>query len=158
MHAAAYAWVANHAQAYGRVVEFGGLNINGSVRALFGDATYCSIDLVEGPGVDVVADCCDVPLTDWDCVVCCEVLEHHPAPEKVIDAACRALAADGVFIMTCAGDGRAPHSAVDGGGLRPDEHYRNIAAVDLDEMLRAAGFKGWDINQQGEDLRCIAWR
>lgn len=158
MHPDAYAWVEKHAQAYARVVEFGGRNINGSVRGLFGDATYCSIDLVDGPGVDIVGDACTLPLSEWDCVICCEVLEHHPVPLDVVKAARRALTDDGVFIMTCAGPGRAPHSAADGGHLRPAEHYANIDAIELEEMLRTAGFRGWDINQQGNDMRCVAWR
>lgn len=151
MHSAAREWVAAHALP-GDVLEIGSRNINGTVRDLFpGD--YTGLDISEGPGVDVVAD-----VTEWttrkrfDVVVCCEVLEHTDAP--IIDAAHRLLRKGGTLILTAAGPGREPHSAVDGGPLRPGEWYANI---DPDE-LRVA-LSGWSevtVDVAGDDVRAVA--
>lgn len=119
---------------------------------------YLSIDPVDGPGVDVVADAATVELDGYDCVVCCEVLEHHPKPQELVEAAARALKPGGLFLMTCAGPGRAPHSAIDGGTVRPGEHYANVSPGDMDRALRDADFSTWLIDQYGPDLRCAAWR
>ena len=84
MHPEARAFVAGVARRAGArwVVELGARDLNGTVRDLFPSARgYTGVDLVAGPGVDVVADA-----ADWrprepapDLVVCCEVLEHTPA-------------------------------------------------------------------------------
>lgn len=160
MHPEAFGYVAGvvaELGPWGRVVEFGGRDVNGSVRSLFGDATYCSIDLVGGAGVDVVGDAVEVPLAGWDVVVCCEVLEHAVEPERLVVAARGALRDGGVFVVTCAGPGRAPHGA-DGGGLRPGEHYRNVAPADLHGWLVGAGFSGVSMDVQGSDVRATARR
>jgi hypothetical protein len=41
------------------------------------------------------------------------------------------------LILTCAGPGRPPHSGVDGGPLRPGEHYANPDPADLYACLVA---------------------
>jgi hypothetical protein len=46
----------------------------------------------------------------------------------------------GRIIITCAGPGRDPHSAIDGGELRPDEHYANISQQEMREALEFATF------------------
>lgn len=160
MHPEAYAYVERavglHGP-FGAVVEFGGRDVNGSVRPLFAGASYLSVDLEPGDGVDVTADAATVNVGgDWDCVVCCEVLEHAEEPERLIEAARRALRPGGLFVMTCAGEGREPHSAVDGGQPRQGEHYRNISPVELQGWL--AGWERVEIDVQGTDLRCTAWR
>ena len=96
----------------GAVLEIGGRNINGTVRPLF-DAIgpYASIDLYDGPGVDLVADVCELDPAKTarklfgkmavSCVVCCEVLEHavrplttvplgasHPEARRRVDSDC----------------------------------------------------------------------
>ncbi|MDB0050250.1 hypothetical protein N9F31_02215, partial [Pseudomonadales bacterium] len=37
------------------VLEIGSYDVNGSIRSLFNAQNYVGVDLVEGPGVDVVA-------------------------------------------------------------------------------------------------------
>ncbi len=117
---------------FGMVVEFGSLDINGSVRGLFppGQA-YLGVDLQEGPGVDLVADVRDADLPLCDLVVCCEVLEHHPDAEGIIRAAYRCMLPGGRFIATMAMHPRAPHSAIDENPIRPWEFYRNVEPGEL---------------------------
>ena len=61
MHPEAMQWVAEHATKVGspvRVMDQGGQNVNGSIRELFPTATdWTSVDMFNGEGVDVVADC-----------------------------------------------------------------------------------------------------
>lgn len=134
MHPPVMEFVAEQVAKYGpfaEVVEFGSLDINGSVRSLFPlDQTYTGIDLQEGPGVDMVAD---VRMVDLPCdlVVCCEVLEHHPDAEGIIRAAYRCLLPGGLFIATMAMHPRAPHSAIDENPIRPHEFYRNVEPGEL---------------------------
>lgn len=136
MHEAAYRFVQRHAaEALGdnvaaRVLEIGARNINGSVRPLFhGAALYVGLDVKGGPDVDVVADGATYQHEHrFDIVVCCEVLEHAEQAEAIVANAIRHLSVGGTFLMTCAGHGRPPHSAFDGGSLRGDEFYRNVTA------------------------------
>ncbi len=66
-----------------RVLEVGSLDVNGSVRQFFKDADkYIGIDLVAGPSVDKVADGHNIKKlfkrASFDCVICCETIEHDP--------------------------------------------------------------------------------
>jgi hypothetical protein len=144
MHQQAFEFVATVARAYqarGPVYEIGSRNINGSVRALFHDVgLYLGVDVASGPGVDLVADGATyappiVPRT----VVCCEVLEHTADAHKIVAQAATVLEPGGLLIITCAGEGRVPHSAWDGGPLRAGEYYRNLSFGDLERWASAAG-------------------
>jgi len=144
MHPEARAFVAGVAPRAGArwVVELGARDLNGTVRDLFPSARgYTGVDLVAGPGVDVVADAADWrPDRAPDLVVCCEVLEHTPRPEAVVRNAAAMLAPGGRLVVTAAAPPRAAHSAVDGGPLRPGEYYRNVPDDELRAWLRGAGF------------------
>ena len=163
MHEAVIEFVGRYARTTGRVLEIGSRNINGSVRSLFPAASeFIGVDPVDGPDVDVVGDGSVVDLGHgtFDIVVCTEVLEHvdDEIATGIISNAWRHLASDGVFIMTCAGPGRHAHSAIDEQPIRPWEFYRNVDAETLDGWLADAGFTRWDINPQGADMRCVAWK
>jgi SAM-dependent methyltransferase len=78
-------WVNHIVQSYlsqpGRVLEIGSMNVNGSVREYFTEATeYIGIDMQEGNGVDIVMPSTNC-ISKWgqesfDTVLCLEVLEH----------------------------------------------------------------------------------
>lgn len=131
----------------GLVLEFGGKDVNGSVRSLFPPTwPYCSIDQEPGPGVNVVADARTFKaLVPASVVVCCEVLEHCPTPDRLIANAYDNLAPKGLLILTAAADPREPHSGLDGQQLRFGESYANIAAWQLEEWLRP--FHRFEIEQ-----------
>jgi hypothetical protein len=121
---------------FGRVVEFGSQDINGSVRELFGDAEYLGIDVVPGPGVDLVADAAEWKTRrKYDCVVCCEVFEHTPRWPMILERAYEALRLKGLLILTAATDPREPHSAVDGWDLKEGEYYYNVDPLALKGQL-----------------------
>lgn len=138
------------------VIELGSRDVNGTVRALFPGATYIGVDVVEGPGVDVVCDAADYrPESPVDVVVSTEMLEHCERAAEIPAAAYRMLWDGGVFIATMAGPGRSPHGA-GGGGLPPGEFYRNIDPDELRGWLDAAGFQWVEVDQVGLDVRCMA--
>lgn len=136
------------------VVEIGSRNINGGIRDLFLDSTFVGVDLVDGPGVDIVGDATLIVLPACDLVVSTEALEHYPEPWKVIDAAHKALNAGGVFVATMAGPGRQSHSGLIEGPVQPGEHYRNIEPGELRSWLE--GWASMELDQFGADLRCWA--
>jgi len=145
-----------------QVLEFGGRNINGSVRVLFDSGVpYTSIDLVPGSGVDAVGDAVSyVPTSTPDTVICTEVLEHSPMWPVIVKRAGTLLEEDGVLILTCAGYPRAPHSSMDGHVLYPHEYeyYHNIDPMELGAVVEGAGFKEWDleVDELAGDLRLLA--
>ena len=126
-----------------RVVEIGSRNINGSVRSAFAArVTYWGCDLVNGLGVDAVCAGQDAdPPFAPDTVVCCEVLEHTPDGFDIIARAFDLLQHGGILLLTSAGIGRTPHSAVDGGPVRDGEYYNNIDESRLRYWLEVAGFE-----------------
>jgi hypothetical protein len=135
VHVQAFDFVAAHVggRAPTSVLEIGSLDINGSVRALFGPGIeYHGLDVVDGPGVDEVADAATWRAASvYDVVVSTEVLEHAPRWRDILTNAWDAVAPGGILLATCATDPRAPHSAVDGLDVRPEEYYANVAPGDV---------------------------
>lgn len=160
MHANAYAFVASALATTphpaGPVVEIGGKNINGTIRDLFPEP-YVAIDVVAGPGVDVVADGATYrPARRPAVVVCCEVLEHAAHADAICANAYRMLRPAGVFIVTTATTGRGPHSAVDGGRLRDGEFYRNVTETDARAWLARFSQLAMHFNRETADLYAVA--
>ncbi len=143
MHAEAMAFITEAAKGTERarkVLDVGGRQINGSPRHLWPQARYTVIDAIDGVDVDIVADAATwQPPTTYRVVVCAETLEHAADWEAVVRTCVRALAPGGRLIITCATDGRAPHSAIDGGGLAPGEHYANVPKAALKRVLDDVG-------------------
>jgi SAM-dependent methyltransferase len=144
------------------VLELGSRNVNGSVRDLFTGSWYLGIDVRPGPGVDVVADATTyTPPSPPDTVLCLEVLEHTADAPAILANAHRILAPGGVLLATMATHPRAPHSAFDGGGLKPGEYYRNVDLSELSDWLQAAGFAApdavrWEMDTEHGDLYVCA--
>lgn len=141
MHPEAFQFLADNAPKTAKtVLDVGGRDINGSPRNLFPGAHFTAVDPIDGPGVDVVAD-----ITKWadertfNVVICAEVLEHVKDWRAVVAACFQRVRPGGILLLTAATDGRDPHSAYDGGPVRPDEHYRNIPAAKLEAVLADVG-------------------
>jgi hypothetical protein len=162
MHAEAYDWVRQHAMPTPglRVLDIGGRDINGSTRPLFPGADWTVLDIAPGANVHIVADAATwVPEAEYDVVVCTEVFEHTPHWPQIVATAFKACAANGRLIVTMAGPGRPPHSAVDGGwSLHPGEHYANIPPERLRTILEQVGWCDVVIDQQPSpaDVRAVA--
>lgn len=162
MHAEAMEWISRHRTAAAiSVLDIGGRNINGSPRHLFPNADYTVLDIADDDGVDIVADAATwKPDRRYDVVVCAEVFEHTPHWVYIVATAWRALRKGGLFVATMAGPGRESHSAVDGGVLKPGEHYANIDPAELTTALQGGllRFGEVTVDQLGADVRCAARR
>lgn len=156
MHDAARNYIASHAKTCeGPVLEVGSRDINGGVRDLFPKTGYVGIDLRPGKGVDHAVDVRDFThKTKFATVVCCEVLEHHPEPDELIDAMADHLRKGGTLLLTAAGPDRKPHSAIDGGELRDGEFFANIDPKDLKKWL--SKFDEVELDEFGDDVRVRA--
>jgi len=161
VHPAVFDWVGKFATDTAvNVLDIGGRDVNGTCRPLFPNAArYTVIDLIQGPGVDIVGDAAEWnPTRRFDVVLCTEVFEHAVRWPEVCATAKRALAPGGVFVVTCAGPGRAPHSGFDGETVRDGEWYENVAADDLELMLRRLCFDAVQVHDRDEDVWAAGWR
>lgn len=155
----------------GRVVEWGSLNINGSVRELFPDAQeYVGVDVAEGPGVDWVGWAHDFPLEtagEFDVSVSTEMLEHDPFWEKSLDCMVKALRPGGLLVGTCAGPGRGEHGTLrNAPGDSPviarmaeyEDYYRNISVEEMVAGLRRLGVTRMNVAARDTDLQFMGYR
>ena len=67
-----------------RVVEIGSYDVNGSIRGVVSSSVeiseYVGVDLIPGPGVDIVCSGheLDLPDASFDVTLSAECLEHNP--------------------------------------------------------------------------------
>lgn len=139
-------------------IEIGSLNVNGSIRDLFPHYDYLGLDLVAGPGVDVVADGAtfDTPKR-FDVAISCEAFEHAANWREVVKNISRLLRPNGIFIGTAAGPGREPHNC-DGTPHSGVEHYENVCPLALATCLEENGFREVLVEHRGKDVRWSARR
>jgi len=164
MHPAVLDWVSQFKTTEDlRVLDIGGRDLNGSPRMFFPNAApYDVLDLYEGPNVDIVADATTWRLPGprgaerpfYDLVVCTEVFEHVKGWADIIQTAYEVLRPGGWFIFTCAGPGRPVHSGIQPvWGLIGDEHYANVSAEEIGEVLHTQGWEDIEVRQLGLDTQ-----
>lgn len=109
-------------------LDLGGADINGTARELLPKVHWVGLDAAPGPGVDIVADACTwIPdRSEYDVVLCTELLEHVEHAERCLATAYLALRPGGHLILTCAATGRRPHGARGALDPVPGEWYANI--------------------------------
>ena len=94
----------------GSVLEIGSYQVNedGRLRAIFSGCSYTGVDLVEGPGVDIVASGHEVnlPSDSFDVALSAECFEHNPLWRETFANMYRMTKPGGVVIITCASKGR----------------------------------------------------
>ena len=144
-----------------KVLELGSFNINGGIRDFIEPwcQEYVGLDLQAGPGVDVVMSSHQyVKPNYFDFVVTTETFEHNEHWKETLMVSWENLAPGGVIIGTMAGEGRAPHSALDEKPIREWEYYANIGEWDLRWSLKKAGFpdKSIHIDKINTDIRFTA--
>ena len=124
------------------VFEIGSLDVNGSVRNFFQATDYVGVDLVQGPGVDVVGQGEEVRLNrEFDVAVSTECLEHNPKYMETFENMVRHVRPGGMVLFTCATTGRAEHgtersdpAASPGTMARGWNYYKNIEREDLNSF------------------------
>jgi len=139
------------------VIEIGSRYINGTIRTEFPGAVWTGLDMRPGRCVDWVGNALDyIPESLVDLVICCEVFEHTDQWSEIIAHAEKWIQPGGRFIITCAGPGRKPHSAIDGGKVRAGEHYANITAAEMRPVIESAGLRVEICHEVKTDLQVFA--
>lgn len=133
-----------------RVLEIGSYDVNGSVRGTFKDAReYIGVDLVPGPGVDVVGFGHEVQLGNdtFDVVVSGECFEHDQYWTRTFESMVRHARPGGLVIVTCASRGRVEHGTARSGATQSPgtEHigstyYCNIDQTSFERVAAQHGF------------------
>ncbi len=131
-------------RANGNVLEIGSYQVNeiGRLRAIFSGCSYTGVDLVEGPGVDIVASGHEVNLTSdsFDVTISAECFEHNPLWRETFANMYRMTKPGGVLIITCASSGRVEHGTAR--SARPNyspgttavgwDYYMNLTQKDFE--------------------------
>lgn len=137
------------------VLEIGSRDVGGGTPRDLIEASWVGLDVSPGGNVDVVADGATWGTENsFDVVICAEVFEHAESWRDIVENAYRVLQHGGMFIGTAAGEGRIPHSAVNGAHLTHMyenqyandfeliEYYENITMQELLSTLQDSGFQG----------------
>lgn len=93
------------------VLEVGSLNVNGSVRDFAEPLAgmYFGIDIVSGPGVDLVQDATAMSGDGWGLVVCTEMLEHARDWRAAVSHLKQAVDEGSLILLTTRSIGFARH-------------------------------------------------
>lgn len=132
------------------VLEVGSYDVNGSIRSVFEVSDYLGIDLVEGPGVDVVGDLrkLDFNSKKFDFVLSSEALEHDSNWIETVLAMIKLVAPGGLVGISCATKGRPEHGTL---RTRPSDspgtssvmdstYYKNISINEFCGSIRPDDF------------------
>jgi len=104
-------------------------------RPLVNAAVYVGIDANPGPGVDVVSLAHEyTPPAPADLVLCLQALEHDPHWPETLWAGASWVRPGGVFCITCAGKGCAPHELEHS---PTPGHYGNVTSREILAALQA---------------------
>lgn len=139
------------------VLDVGSLNVNGTNRDLFNGGAYTGLDIIAGPGVDVV---CPVHLFTggpFSTIISTECLEHDRHAVESLRRMVDLLTPDGLLLLTCATNGRMEHGTASShptDSPATNDYYANVES----EMVHAAlssAFRCWGVEVQHSDL--YAW-
>ena len=127
-----------------KILEIGSYDVNGSVRQFFPYAEYIGVDLIGGPGVDLICEGDKIPHEDhiYDISISCECFEHNPAWAETFGNMYRMTKEGGLVIFTCATTGRAEHGttrtspkASPGTQALNWDYYRNLTDNEFGEKF-----------------------
>ena len=146
-----------------RVLEVGSLNVNGTNRYLFEDADYVGVDIVKGPGVDVVCKAHQYRIkTQFDVALSTNALEHDMFWHLTLPQMIRALRHGGLMFFSC-GYSQKPHGIMarkrhDSGttqlGGDWSEYYKNLGVMETYAALNPErSFGAFMLGKWGRDLR-----
>ena len=151
-----------------KVVEFGSLNLNGTVRDFFSDCDYTGVDIIEGDGVDVVGYCHEFYKDiDYDVVISCEMLEHDLFYHASLLRMANLMKPGGLLIITCATDGRPEHGTINhspADSPATNGYYKNITIPQIFYCYKGLISDGYfdtfhvELNHESHDLYIYAKR
>jgi hypothetical protein len=135
----------------GSVLDVGSMDINGNNRFLFDGCDYTGIDIGEGKNVDlVVSGNLFKSNAEFDVVISTECFEHDKFWVATIFNTWMHLKSCGLYMFTCAADGRPEHgtSRTDGWSSPfTNDYYMNLNEslvrnnLPLDKMFTEFEFK-----------------
>lgn len=126
------------------VLEIGSYDVNGETRGLFPEGIhYTGVDLVPGPGVDVISFGHEVedPDGSYDLVISAECFEHDSHWKQTLGNMLRLTKPGGYVVFTCASLGRPEHGTIrtdpemsPGTQAIGSDYYRNLSKRDLEKV------------------------
>ena len=128
------------------VLDAGSLDINGSNRYLFENSNYAGIDISEGANVDEVSLIHEYSTNvGFDTVISTEAFEHDQHWEKSLVNLISLLRCGGLFLFTCATDGRTEHGTINSGDTSSSplttkidgwsNYYKNLTEPDIRSVI-----------------------
>jgi SAM-dependent methyltransferase len=87
---------------HGRVADIGAGSAKYKEILLTRGTAYIAFDMTPGPDIDAVGDIEQLPFDDYsfDTVICTQVLEHIPDPQRAVGEFYRILRKDGICVIT----------------------------------------------------------
>jgi SAM-dependent methyltransferase len=127
------------------ILDIGSLDINGNNRYLFENFSYTGVDIGPGENVDVVCKGHEYNTTErYDIVISSECFEHDMYYAETIKNAIRLTKPNGMFLFTCASEGReehgtrrtspnsSPHTSNADGW---EDYYKNLVEDDIRKVV-----------------------
>jgi SAM-dependent methyltransferase len=128
-----------------QAIDFGSLDLNGSLRDLFSDCRYTGVDIHAGRNVDVISWAHEYQSDPVDTIVSGEMLEHDPHWMQSLRHMYELLKGGGLLVVSAAGPKRAEHGTTRTPETIPTwdqrtygedpNYYRNITKEMLFEFL-----------------------
>jgi tetratricopeptide (TPR) repeat protein len=144
------------------VLEVGSYDVNGSIREFFDHCEYIGLDLMPGPGVDVVSSGHEYnTYKRFDTVMSCECFEHNPYYFETFENMVSTTCGGGLVVFTCATEGRPEHGTT---RTSPEsspgtvstgwEYYKNLTEKDFSAFQFRKNFAGYRFmaNPGSQDL------
>jgi len=124
------------------VLDFGSLDVNGSLKDLFTDCNYTGIDIVSGKNVDVISTAHEYQGQSADVVTSGEMLEHDEYWKQSLQNMYDKCNPGGLIAISCAGKDRPEHGTrrSDGNEWGTGDYYRNIEPKDIKTVYKKEMF------------------
>lgn len=146
------------------VLDVGSLDVNGTNRHLFDDCLYVGIDVLPGPGVDVVSVCHRFVTSQngFDVVLSTSALEHDMFWDKTLPKMVEFLRHGGLMFFSCGyaqrehgTKNRKPNDSATSRLIGPwCNYYRNLTPSDIRSVLDLEReFEMYMLGKAGRDLR-----
>lgn len=143
---------------YIKVLDIGSLDINGSCKRFFSSQFYIGCDIGKGKAVDIVSPAHLLTFRDgfFDCIISCEAFEHDKYLPSTLINALRMLRPGGLFVFTCATEGREEHGTSDKfpeSSPHTHEYYRNVTVKMIESYIEVKKiFSEYKFEVIGSDL------
>lgn len=147
--------------AAGRVIEIGSYDVNGTMRSIIDSAEHVGVDLIAGPGVDIVEYGHRVRLEDgsFDAALSAECFEHDPHYRKTVTNMARLVRPGGLVAFSCGGRGRLEHGTQrtdplhsPGTQAKHEDHYKNLSSRSFNKRWLQDTFDSWQFIYQSGNL------